>query len=209
MIDSIINGFLSSDFEEQDKASDKLDEVSKNLTLKQGIALLEAAALSFPPRRYDFQDTSSDLIYAVSKTFNEKYVDIINKNFEKYSDKSKLRALKMLTEIPTREAASSFIELMKMYARKIDFSFFRLSIPDEETNIADIFFPAILEFLDIPKIRFEILLFLLNYLQDGKINISFISSYAKIIEEDYKKIETNIKHSSKNWKFMDVGRRIS
>jgi len=65
-INKIVDRLRSNKESTREEASHELMEISKGgLSLEKSLQALKAAAQSFPARRYDFQDSSSELIYAV------------------------------------------------------------------------------------------------------------------------------------------------
>lgn len=193
MLDSIIKGFMSSDFSEQEHAEESLREFSKQeLSLEDGIKLLQAAANQFPKRKLDFADSSSDLIYTTRKSLHGEYIYIIQENFASYSKNGKGAALSLLTEFSTRDAAKTFMQLMRTYARHEEISHLHLSTRNRQLQQSEIFFPEILEYLDVEGFRFEILLFLLAHLQKGSLDTKIFSKHFIKIEEDYRALEIKL-----------------
>jgi len=195
----IIKGLSSADHEEQDTAKNKLDDLSKKgFSTSDGIALLRGATQKFPPRMWDWLDSSGDLIRAAAEAPNPEYISVIRDCFVEYSPKGKVEALYLLSLLSDRNAALAFMDLLHEHARSGQIPRLALIQIQNSPHHPDIFFPRILDYTDIEEFSWDIRLLLLNYLEAGLVDTDRISDYAKVIEKDYVTLAENLMRLQKN-----------
>lgn len=182
----VITLLQSPDLEVRTKGYARLQEMTKHrITVKQGIIALESAANEFPPLKPDYYDSSEELVNAAASNPHPDYIPVIYKYFPEYAKKSKERALALLINISTRDAAIAYMNLIKKYARLGILSRLPTWSPKENFEFGNIIFPDILEFLDIEQYEWDVLECTLAYLQAKAVPANMMSRCTENIIEKY------------------------
>lgn len=196
-IQEIISSLESNNPEEREAAANQLREKGKQgLNVEEGMIALSAAAKEYPPRKYDFQDTSADLIRAV--TPKAEYISVITDLYPRYNDKGKEEALRLLASIENREAAMAYMKILRIYARTGDVPTLPTQPLQDRPRYADIFFPDILDYADIQVFEWDIYLLLLSYFRANLLSSHDLIPYSNRILDGYYKYKDNLVPSQQN-----------
>ena len=113
-ITPLVEGLQNPDLESREAAAEKLEEVAgTGLTRKEGMEALWAASQSFPPRKYDWQDSAADLVSAAAQEPYAEYVPVVRQEFPDFSPGAKREALSLLASLPQRAAAEAYVDLLE------------------------------------------------------------------------------------------------
>jgi hypothetical protein len=187
MLAEIVQGLASKNVKKQNKAADKLRELSKEgLSLADGMEALQAAAKSFPARKMDWEDSSEDLIEAAAESPRPEYISVILDNFSLYSKGGKESALWLLAKLPQREAAVAYMELLRKHLRKGDIGRLLVEPLKSELRHGEVFFPEILDYCELEDFERDINLLLLCYLHEGAIKPETVAAYGEKLLERYR-----------------------
>lgn len=192
-IQEIITSLESKNLEEQEVAADQLQERGKQgLSIEEGIITLKAATKEYPPRKYDFQDSSADLIRAASAHPKVEYISVITELYPEYNDKSKEEALRLLAATEEREAAIAYMNILRTYARKGDVPTLPIQPLQVKPRYAEVFFPDILDYADIQVFEWDIYLLLLTYFHANLLSSDDLVPYSKQILDSYHKYKIHL-----------------
>ncbi len=197
--EEIITLLQSNSLEQREAAIKRLRvKGEQGLNIEEGILALQAASKEFPPREYDFEDTSVDLIRAVAAHPQSEYVSIVTKLYSTYKDKGKEEALRLLAAIEDREAAIAYMSILQIYARNGNVPALPTQPLQTKPRNADVFFPGILEYVDIEAFEWDIYLLLLAYLQANLISLDNVSQYSTKILDSYHKYKDKLVAAQRN-----------
>lgn len=207
-IQKIIASLKSENLEERKKALKDLHKREKQgLTPQEGLLCLQAADDEYPPQEYDSQDSSADLITAAASVPQAEYIPIIRDSFLKYNPKARGRALILLNKIPDRQAAVTFMGLLKTHARSVTIDALSTGLLHSDPKHADIFFPALLDYADIETFEWDIYHLLLTYFEENLVSTESLLPYSKTIVDSYLKYKDPLTKSQKtegiDWMWED------
>lgn len=148
-LNSILVRLHSQDFDEQDKAVEDLQAIKKGWMLEEGYTILEEAAKSFPPRRYSFEDTSTNLVAAICEEPKREYIPIILENFTRYSQNARWWALRLLSRIPDGQGYLSLLRLIQDHADRGLITGLPVDLTQRPEE-SKVLFPEILKFSNTP-----------------------------------------------------------
>ncbi len=203
-ITEIIHELNSPDKQTQDAARRRLSELSKSgLSLEDGVIALQGAATPFPPADWWWTDPGADLIYAAKKSPHPEYISAIAENFSAYSRYAKAAALSLLIELPSREAALAYMDLLHRYARQNEIDHLALMPLQESPRFPEIFFPDLLDYLDLPHFSSDIGLLLLCYLQKHLVSpqtiLPYLDALLEIYQESAKQLPAQTQAFQSSW----------
>lgn len=193
-IEGIITQLKSADPEKRKAALEKLEARAKpGLAKDDGLTALHAATGSFPPLQYEWQDAAAELVNAAATAPYAEYVPIVGANFAAYNTKTKTRALALLARLPDRVAAETYVALVKAHARSGALSGLPKGTYADEPRHAEVLFPALLDFADVPALQWDIYLLCLNYLGQGALKPPAMSDHADHIVNTYREYKAKLK----------------
>ncbi len=185
-ITKIVKKFRSDKESIREEASKELMMIIKEgLSLEENLQALKAAAQSFPVRRYDFQDSSSELIYAVTRNPRIEYIPIVLEIFPILGPKARSAALSLMATFKEREAAIAYMEIVRKYAMSDglpELITWPLTMP---LRHLDVFFPELLNYTSNPKLAQQIFEFCLNACAEKALNINILTNYVTSILSRY------------------------
>ncbi|MFC1834942.1 hypothetical protein ACFL2Q_09430 [Thermodesulfobacteriota bacterium] len=187
-IERIVKGLASDDPTKRDKALARLERLTDmGLTLKEGQTALRAATRSFPPCGYEEDEAAHALIAAASERPRRKCIPLVVELFPKYKPDAKWLALELLTRLPYREAATTFMALAMDYGQDPDADSLPIHELDEDPRFPEVFFPKILELAENPKLEMSIYLLALSYLQKRLIGKHDLSEWIPQLLRSYRR----------------------
>lgn len=185
-IHQIIQALAGESIEERESAARSLHDLAKEgLDTEEGIAALRAAAHDFPPRRYAFLDSSTDLIRAATQEPKPEYIPVIVDLYATYNNHAKEAALALLTKSKQRAAAEAYMNILSLYARQDGVPSLRVAPLIADPRYPDVFLPGILDYADIPSLEFDAYLLCLTYLQQGLVTTREVLPYSQQVIQHY------------------------
>jgi hypothetical protein len=130
-------------------------------------ATQELPAIKQPAVHWTFQDLSPNecLIRIAATRSRPEQIPVVVECFEKYSPEARAESLQLLTGLQSREAAEATMQLIRKFAAKGGIRSLSLWGWHEETDIADVFFPGLFQFVDRPDFEGDILALLESYVE--------------------------------------------
>jgi len=125
-------------------------------TPERGLLVLKASSLPYPPRRDPSDDTAVDLIRATLQVPYPEYLSPIVDRYPHWQRRAKAEALALLMRIEDRRAAEAVVEIVRRHARDGHVPRLPLGLYASHPQHADVFFPELLTYLDVPKLAFSI-----------------------------------------------------
>lgn len=204
-LDSILVRLHSSLLEDREQAAKELKSIKDDWSLDEGRTLLMEAVNDFPPRKYEFEDSRTDLIAAASKSARVEYIPLVQENFAKYPEKGRFWALKLLTLIPEGKGILPLLNLIRTHANDGLIT----DLPTElERNPAKshILFPEMLQF-NKTKIGMKIYHICLTCCEAGYLSAATLEGHTFEFLEYYRNIKCKIwpqqKSSGLSWMWED------
>lgn len=143
------------------------------LAPEQGMRALKASTLPYPKRRGRHDDTSVDLIRAALVTPYPEYLPYIEQRFHLWNSRARREVVARLVRIEDIRAAETLLNLLQQHARTDRIRSLPLGMYAHAPQFAEILFPELLEFLDVPRLRMPVaeyaLSFAAGHLIDGEI----------------------------------------
>ena len=177
-ITAILQQLKSDNLDTRVAALEELKKIAKKgLTKKEGTEALQAADSVFPPLKYDFQDTSSELVTVTSSNPQEAYIPIIRDHYGSYSVQAKQAALSLLTFINSTDATKEFVRLVDESKNNRDIHLLTTGY-EKNPRHAGILFPKLLEIAEESEnLQWAVYTLCLKYFQEktlvsGSLNAS-------------------------------------
>ncbi|GLC31662.1 hypothetical protein [Clostridium omnivorum] len=180
VVDKLIDRLQCSDEDKRENALDVLS--SMDLTVAEGIKVLEAAKKSYPKSKFDWKDISTDLIDICANRPYSEYVLKIDDIYDRLNAKAKNSALNFLAKYESEQAIITYLKLLEKDYEKMD----RLpsgSLNKKPRN-GDILFPGLLKFVDNKNITVDIYMILLTYFSNGVVRAEQIENSKAMIVKD-------------------------
>ena len=194
-IDKLIEKLQNPVEEKRDEAIKKLSEMQ--LTVTEGIRVLEASKKQFPPSKFDWRDISSDLIKICADKPYLEYISKIENIYEELNPKGKIAALNFLASYENEQALILYLKLIEKDYKKL------ISLPVgsliSSPRNGDILFPRLLKLADNKDITVDIYMIILTYFDNGLINEGQLKGSKVMIVNDI----VDIAHRLIDYKFNE------
>jgi hypothetical protein len=186
-LDDVLENLYSPREPERERAARQLARLGRlGLTLEQGLRALKASTLPYPPRRYPKDDTSTDLIRAVLQVPYPEYLPQIVQRYRMWNPRAQREALNLLTRIEDARAAEAVVQILGAYARTGNVPRLPLGMNASAPHFPEVFFPALLDYLDLPKLRFAVYEYTLSFAGAQLIDTEMLTPHADRILTSYR-----------------------
>lgn len=173
ILDTVFSQLNNPLQEIREDALSKLENLQ--LSVEQGLRVLEMAKNTFPPSKYDWQDISAQLIDICAVKPYVEYINKVEYIYDELNPNAKVSALQFLS---TYESEQALIIYLKLLARGYDEL---KSLPYgslyERPRFPQILFPGLLKFIDNKEIVSQIYLILLNYFNYDLVDETTLGDY--------------------------------
>lgn len=167
-LEPIVAALSSEDENVRKQAAERLRSLAqKGLSQKEGQYALEKAARRFPPRKNELENPAEELVAAAANVPFASYVPVVSEHFTDYPPPAQAAALRLLGTLEGREAAQALVEALPRASEKT--SVLSLGTLAEKPRHAEVLFPALVEELDRPSLRWQVSNVTLAYLSSGAI----------------------------------------
>lgn len=195
-IQEIIASLESETLEDREITAEQLRElVKQGMSVEDGLIALRTASREYPPRKYDFLDSSEDLIEAAAVHPRSEYISVIVELYPTYNEKAKAEALALLAQLDDRDAAVAWMDIIRSYARDGGVPSLRIWLLQSTPRHADVFFPELLDYADIQPFSYDVYLLCLTYFQQGLLISEELLPYSKLVLDDYRAYEEDLRSS--------------
>ncbi len=185
---SIIENLKSKQEKTRYRALDELRKyANKGLSPAEGKQALEAAALIFPPQKYESQNSAAELVSAAAVKPYLEYAPIIEKNFSLYAADVRVESLRLLSTLKERAAIETYMKLLRSYAPAGKIPHLATGSLEQEPRYADLIFPELLTFADIPNFEWSVYVLCLEYFKKGLLSADRMRPYVKGALKAYRK----------------------
>lgn len=141
----------------RERAARRLARLGRHgLTADQGLHALKASTLPYPPRRYPGDDTPVDLIRAVLQVPYPEYLPSVIQRYPLWRARARREVLALLTRVDDVRAAEAIMKILRRHARAGSVSRLPLGMYDSNPQYPEVFFPELLGYLDLPRLRFAV-----------------------------------------------------
>lgn len=179
-IAQIVKELKDSDNAVRSEAERKFRKIAKSqITVEEGIEALYSAAGDFPLKGDAWDDPSADLVLALADTNPyREYMPVVKEIFPQLSQEAKGWALRLLTALNSRDAASLLLELLDSYSWTRRSNYVVFLHLHRKPHHGDIYFPKLLEHARKPEMASEVYSLALEYLTANKISPEILVPYA-------------------------------
>lgn len=200
-MDTFIEMLQNKDEGKRDEALEKLS--SMNLTLNEGLKLLEAAKREFPKSKFEWKDISAELIDLCANSPYNEYIVKLENIYEELNPNAKISALNFLARYENEQALISYLKLLEKDYDKL------MGLPSGSLNSSprsgNILFPKLLKYADNKDMAVDIYMVLLTYFNNDLIGEEQIKGFKAMIVDDIvdmanKVMKYDIKNSKDVWK---------
>lgn len=186
--DDVLEQLHSSDERSRERAARQLGRLARiGLPVEQGILALKASTLPYPKRRFRDDDTSVDLIRAALTVPYPEYLPHVTQRYILWGERARAEVLSRLTRIEDVRAAEALMAILAEHARAGRTTSLPLGMYSAAPKFPEIFFPALLGFLDVPKQRLAIAQYALSFASAHLIDDEMLRPHAGAFLEMYRK----------------------
>jgi hypothetical protein len=132
-------------------------------TPDHGLLVLKASSLPHPPRRDPADDTATDLLRAALQVPYPEYLPQIVHRYAHWHARARAEALHLLMRIEDRRAAEAVMAIVRRHARAGGVPKLPPGLYANAPQHAEVFFPELLHYLDVPKLAFSICALALSF----------------------------------------------
>ena len=150
-------------------------------TRDQGLLVLKASSLPYPPRRDPADDTSIDLIRAALHVPYPEYLPQVVQRYPHWHRRARAEALHLLMRIEDRRAAEAVMAIVRRHARAGLVPKLPPGLYAHSPQHAEVFFPELLGYLDVPKLAFSICSLTLSFAAAHQLEPGLLLPYADAI----------------------------
>jgi hypothetical protein len=147
-------------------------------TPEQGLLVLKASSLPHPPRRDPADDTAIDLIRAALHVPYPEYLPQVVQRYTHWHRRARAEALHLLMRIEDRRAAEAVMALVRRHARAGNVPKLPPGLYANAPQHAEVFFPELLGYLDVPKLAFSISALALSFAAAHQLELGLLTPYA-------------------------------
>jgi hypothetical protein len=125
-------------------------------TPEQGVLVLKASSLPYPPRRDPTRDTAVDLLRAALAVPYPEYLPHVVARFQYWGKRARAEAVALLMRIDDRRAAEAVVEVVRRHGPAGEVPRLPLGLYATRPQHAEVFFPELLAHLGDPKLGFAV-----------------------------------------------------
>lgn len=176
-------------------------------TPEQGLMVLKASSLPHEPRRDPADDTSVDLIRAALHVPYPEYLPHVVGRYQHWSRHARAEALRLLMRIEDRRAAEAVMEIIRRHARSGGVAKLPIGMYTHDPQHADVFYPELLQYLDVPQLSFSICALTLAFAGSHQFESAMLDSSAESILSLYRQRRDKLIPSQRvdgiSWRWAD------
>jgi hypothetical protein len=156
-LEDLLDHLHSPDIRTRERAVRRLLRLGRSgFTPEQGLLVLKASSLPYPPRRDRADDTAVDLVRAALNVPYPEYLPRVVERYPLWKPRARAEALRLLMRIEDRRAAEAVMTIVRRHARSGNVPRLPVGLYAHAPQHAEVFFPELLEYLDVPKLAFSI-----------------------------------------------------
>lgn len=195
-LDGILDALKSEDVKVRQRAMKSLNEFGlreKKLSTAQGVRVLHAAAGPFSFSKSEADEISEELLMLLSGQSREEYIPVILDLFGQFSEKGRSWALVILAELKSQKAAEAYMQIIRKHGKQGRISSLPTGPLEKKPRHAKIFFPELLEYVEIPKISSDIYRLTLAYAQAGLLSPEILSPFSGTFLKAYQSLDEKLR----------------
>lgn len=210
-IEQLISRLGSASPDERHKARIVIRELAKKgLTPEEGELLLKAAAEPLPAGKHHFDDPAGVLVAAAAASPSARFIPLIGGLFSRYPIPAKTEALHLLWKLPEREAAVTFMTLLRE----------RQGVPptgfpgqlQQTLRHPYVYFPELLDYAANTKLRRLVFDVALAYCSNGALEPAVLASRSQTVLDRYAELRSEMlplqRRDGLDWMWADEYRSL-
>lgn len=150
----------------------------QGFTVEQGMLILKASSLPYPPRLEPACDTAVDLLRAVLQVPYPEYLPAIVARFPHWSRRARREALQGLMRIDDARAVEAVMQIVRTHAPAGRLPALPMGQHGRHPDHADLFLPELLDYLELPRIAFSIATLTLSFASAQLIDSAMLLPHA-------------------------------
>jgi hypothetical protein len=163
----------------RERAIRKLRRLGRlGFTREQGLLVLKASSLPYPPRRDPADDTTIDLLRAALHVPYPEYLTQVVQRYPHWQRRTRAEALRLLLRIEDGRAAEAVMAIVRRHARAGLVPKLPLGLYANAPQHTEVFFPELLGYLDVPKLGFSIAALTLSFAAAHQLELGLLVPYA-------------------------------
>jgi hypothetical protein len=163
-LEDLLEHLHSSDERTRERAVRRLLRLGRaGFTPEQGLLVLKASSLPYPPRRDRADDMAVDLVRAALHVPYPEYLPHVVERYQHWRPRPRAEALRLLMRIEDRRAAEAVMTIIRRHARAGGVPKLPIGLYAQAPQHADVFLPELLEYLDVPRLAFSICALALSF----------------------------------------------
>lgn len=161
-------------------------------TPEQGVLVLKASSLPYPPRRDPADDTAVDLIRAALAVPYPEYLPHVIARYPHWGKRGRAEAMTLLMRIDDRRAAEAVVEIVRRHGPAGEVPRLPLGLYATQPQHTEVFFPELLAHLGDPKLGFPIASLALAFASATQLEPGLLEPHADAILALYAKRRTKL-----------------
>ncbi len=184
--DDVLDLLHDTDERVRERSARRLMRLARTgLSLEQGMRALKASTLPYPRRRFRGDDTGVDLIRAALAVPYPEYLESICQRFHLWNAKCRRELMSRIVRIEDERAAVAIVELLQQHARPRRLKSLPLGLYANVPQFADVLFPELLNYLDVPRLRVNVVDYALSFVAAHQIEGEMLVPYIGTLIEMY------------------------
>lgn len=192
-IEAILRKIESQRKQDWEAAAAELDRMSQQgVSAAEGQQALRAATRQFPARPGDWRDWPGELVRVAASRPQLAYAPLVVELFSRFQDRAKTEALWLLAQLPEREAAVAYMEILRNHGRTGGIPHLVTQQLEQKPRHPEVFFPETLEYAGDPRLAFSIYRLCLCYCQAGLLSPETLDGHTKQVLATYAALEQKV-----------------
>ncbi|HOM01887.1 MAG TPA: hypothetical protein PLH43_03560 [Acetivibrio sp.] len=199
-IDELYEKLNSSSEEIREEAISKLENMQ--LSVEQGLKVLDMAKNKFPPATYEWQDVSARLVDICADKPYVEYIKKVENIYDELNPNAKISVMQFLATYGNEQALIAYLKVLgKDYLNLKNLPCGNLL---ENPRFPQILFPGILKFAENKDIECQIYLVLLYYFNNDLVDEESLGEYkGRIVQDILKMVDKVVNYTLKNSSIWD------
>ena len=195
-LDGILKSLRSSEVSVREKAQGdlfRLRHQADHLTVADGLKALRAAAETYPFDKPTPEEVSEDLVDVAARNSRPEYIPVVVELFDKFSSKAKWSALVILASLENQEAAIAYMEVVRKHAKTGGIPRLVTGPLENGPRHADVFFPEILNYANIPSLTADIYRLCLSYVEAELVSDEQLEPFTGQVVTHYRDLDDKLR----------------
>lgn len=159
----------------------------RGFAVEDGLLVLKASSLPYPPRRDSSDGMAVDLLRAALRVPFPEYLPAVVGRYPYWKTRARREALNLLMRIDDRRAAEAVVAIVRAHARSGGVPSLPAGLYAHHPQHAEVFFPELLQYLDVVKLGFPIAALALTFASVQQLDAAMLLPHTGALLELYRR----------------------